>query len=231
MLGAIRHRLRKRLRRVRKRARRLPPVQRVSRRVSPVVGEWRIRLRRGDVADIVFGVKAVRPKQIRSEVEGLRALVHERSAETILEIGTARGGTTALLADAASPDATVISVDLAHPPEVARRLHRLIRQELVLVTGYSDAPETVKQVHAALRGRPLDVLFIDGDHSYEAAKRDYELYAPLVPPGGLIGFHDIVPGRAARGVPDLWQELRDESSTELVEDWSRESYGIGVLRV
>lgn len=37
---------------------------------------------------------------------------------------------------------------------------------------------------------PLDVLYIDGDHTYEGVKADYELHAPMVKPGGVIFFHD-----------------------------------------
>jgi len=37
---------------------------------------------------------------------------------------------------------------------------------------------------------PLDVLYIDGDHTYEGVKADYERHAPRVKPGGVIFFHD-----------------------------------------
>jgi len=37
---------------------------------------------------------------------------------------------------------------------------------------------------------PLDVLYIDGDHTYEGVKRDYEVHRPRVKPGGVIFFHD-----------------------------------------
>jgi len=43
-----------------------------------------------------------------------------------------------------------------------------------------------------LNGEPLDFLFIDGDHTYEGVKRDFEMYSPLVRNGGIIAFHDIV---------------------------------------
>jgi hypothetical protein len=32
----------------------------------------------------------------------------------------------------------------------------------------------------------IDLLFIDADHSYDGVARDYEMYAPLFGPGGLI---------------------------------------------
>jgi predicted O-methyltransferase YrrM len=40
-------------------------------------------------------------------------------------------------------------------------------------------------------GRPLDVVFIDGDHS--APADDFALWAPRVRPGGIVAFHDTVP--------------------------------------
>lgn len=43
----------------------------------------------------------------------------------------------------------------------------------------------------------LDFCYIDGAHTYEAVKKDIELYWNKVKPGGIIGGHDIVSG----GVP------------------------------
>jgi hypothetical protein len=36
----------------------------------------------------------------------------------------------------------------------------------------------------------IDFLFIDGDHSYEGVKRDFELYSTLMNPKGIIVLHD-----------------------------------------
>jgi predicted O-methyltransferase YrrM len=37
---------------------------------------------------------------------------------------------------------------------------------------------------------PLDLAFIDGDHSFEAVQKDFRLLADWVRPGGYIAFHD-----------------------------------------
>lgn len=50
---------------------------------------------------------------------------------------------------------------------------------------------TSEMVHAYC-GLAIRVLFIDADHSYEGVRRDFELWSPLVAPGGLIIFHDYV---------------------------------------
>jgi len=39
----------------------------------------------------------------------------------------------------------------------------------------------------------LDFVYIDGDHSYEATKKDIELYYPKVRSGGLVAGHDYKP--------------------------------------
>jgi predicted O-methyltransferase YrrM len=44
---------------------------------------------------------------------------------------------------------------------------------------------------AAWRG-PIDLLFVDGDHAYEAVARDVAEWAPLVRPGGFLVLHDVV---------------------------------------
>jgi len=39
---------------------------------------------------------------------------------------------------------------------------------------------------------PLELLFVDGDHSYEGAKADYLRWSEFVRPGGHLLFHDAV---------------------------------------
>jgi predicted O-methyltransferase YrrM len=36
----------------------------------------------------------------------------------------------------------------------------------------------------------IDFLFIDGDHSYEGVKQDWDLYSKLLLPGSIVAFHD-----------------------------------------
>lgn len=50
---------------------------------------------------------------------------------------------------------------------------------------------------AALRGA-IDLIFIDGDHSYEACQADIEAWLPFLKRGGVAAFHDF--GSRAVGV-------------------------------
>ncbi len=65
---------------------------------------------------------------------------------------------------------------------------------------------------------PIDLLFIDGDHSYDGVKRDWEMFSPFVREFGVVIFHDTLwlrnpdpeMGRANMGVPDFVEELREQ---------------------
>ena len=58
--------------------------------------------------------------------------------------------------------------------------------DIEIIQGMSEAPETLEK----MRGEQIDLLIIDGDHSYGGVKRDFENYRPFMRSGGLILFDD-----------------------------------------
>lgn len=44
--------------------------------------------------------------------------------------------------------------------------------------------------HIASQTKNLDLFFIDGDHSYESVKADWEAYKRFLKPGSIVIFHD-----------------------------------------
>jgi predicted O-methyltransferase YrrM len=187
--------------------------------------------------------------QVRAEILALLKTLAADPPHRVLEIGTAWGGTLFLLAQVAHRDATIVSVDLpagqfggGYPAWKIPMYHGFVRrnQRLHLIRADSHAPATLAQTRKALGGEPLDFLFIDGDHTYDGVRRDFEDYGPLVRPGGLIGFHDIAqPGELVPGgatllcgeVPQLWQELRERYETRELLHSPDGFFGIGLLRV
>jgi predicted O-methyltransferase YrrM len=185
--------------------------------------------------------------QIPSEITGFLRILEAKPPQSVLEIGTARGGTLFLLTRVAAPEALLISVDLKRGqfgggyPAWRGRLYRSFAREaqrVELVVEDSHEPHTGRRIRRLLNGRYLDLLFVDGDHTYDGVKQDFADYSPLVRPGGLVAFHDIVPGGPGKhgdpgGVPAFWQELKaaHPEATELVQDWEWGSCGIGLIRI
>lgn len=71
------------------------------------------------------------------------------------------------------------------------------------IIGDSKDPATLARLKAMLGGRDVNLLFIDGGHSYESVKRDYEIYAPLAK--NIIVLHDIL--FYNKSVTRFWNEL------------------------
>lgn len=150
-------------------------------------------------------------------------LQRDPAPERIVEIGAHMGGTTAIWCEIA--DTQMISVDLPGGSYggvsydlCEARNDRLSRQypHFIGVLGNSRALSTVALVERVLTG-PVDLLFIDGDHTYDGVRSDYTLYHKFVRPGGVILFHDIEDTPYHRNhhegaveVYRLWQELQGE---------------------
>lgn len=59
-----------------------------------------------------------------------------------------------------------------------------------MIWGNSHAKETKEQLVQMITGESIDILFIDGDHTYAGIADDFRMYAKLCT--GLVVFHDIV---------------------------------------
>jgi predicted O-methyltransferase YrrM len=97
----------------------------------------------------------------------------------------------------------------------------------------SHSESTLQRAVALLGDRPVDFLFIDGDHSHSGVWQDFNMYSPLVAPGGLIAFHDVSPNSAewTEGVARFWREFSAKHETEERVVNEEPGFGIGLYRV
>ena len=77
----------------------------------------------------------------------------------------------------------------------------------------------------------MDLLLIDGEHTYRGAKRDFNRFSQFVAPGGTIALHDIVDSKYHRKLKckvfKFWDEIKNNNqSFEIIKtNWG----GIGVV--
>ncbi len=177
-----------------------------------------------------------RPHEYAAVAERLRARLGP--LRTVIEVGTAAGGTLALWSELSQPSALLVAVDLPQGREPRYSDGALRRaapgRRLALVRRDSRLGETRDAVLQALGPSQADLLFIDGSYRAAVVRSDLRSFGPCVRDGGLIAFHDIVvhPGMPDVRVHELWWELRarfPHRCEEVLESPDQDWGGIGLL--
>ena len=183
------------------------------------------------------------PSGLGDSAELLYGLVRSIKPEVCVEIGSAIGKSASYIGMALKENGRgmLYAIDPHKPTEwndvnaidslkeFTRNISALgVREQVSIIRSYSDAAARDWKL-------PIDLIFIDGDPSYEGVKRDWELFLPHVKPSGIVIFHDTmwdlppyVNGRRSdMGVPRFVDELRQQGYQVL--SISRD-YGVSLVQ-
>lgn len=127
--------------------------------------------------------------------DDVRWLAEHASAHmAILEIGGFKGRSTRALADATSGVVFVIddwnNSIVGHADGAARALFHRNLGDVLGSKVFAFEQNSQDGIPSALHVRAFDMLWVDGNHTYEAVSSDLRTFGPLVIPGGLICGHD-----------------------------------------
>lgn len=185
------------------------------RRATPDGLKHNVRLRA-----LAVGSGLIPPRAMHSEEEAalLKRLCAGR--RRVVELGVYEGGSAALFAGWLMPGAHLHLVDPfgEHPdalPAGWGALEQSTRRVVARAVrrrrgpGAGGAGDLEVQWHVALSQdlattwrEPIDLLFIDGDHSEEGCRRDWDGFHEHVAPDGVVLIHDSRVGRpGGRGLP------------------------------
>ncbi len=108
-------------------------------------------------------------------------------------------------------------------PEVYDTVRRIVREY------FPKQPITLHRMYfrdalAHVEDGSIDLLHIDGLHTFEAVKDDFETWLPKLAPEGVMLFHDVAPD-TGYGSTDFWNQLVGQHPGFAFEH----SWGLGVL--
>lgn len=186
-------------------------------------------------ANTFSGLPAV---QVDSEMKSFLRLLRDEAVSSYLEIGVARGDTFHEVVSRLPHQSRAVAVD--YPEKkwgltnsrvyLTEVVTDLIERGYSVKSFYGDSrdPEIIE---AVIENGPYDCVFIDGDHSYNGVKSDWENYGRFA---RIAVFHDIAdsmrPNRKGEliEVPIFWEEIKKQyKHLEFIESGS--NMGIGVV--
>jgi hypothetical protein len=171
----------------------------------------------------------------------LNAMMAENEdIRTYVEIGVAAGGTFMATVDILKPSRRSVAIDIAPIGKSLDDAYRATPYDGQLEAFIAADPEKRSYFRGTAREfaesdhETIDLLLIDGDHSYEGVKADFEALGSR---SRIAVFHDIA-SDACPGVVRFWKEIVDlygpERTETFVDQYAsvvKGSFlGIGVLR-
>ena len=182
--------------------------------------------------EIIKSARTIYTLHQKEEILPCLEFVTNHNLNGFIEIGSANGGSFHCWASVI-PEGPKVSVDWNRGFNMnaitAQHRNSLWRKHFLdvrIVEGDSLESDTVEACKIVLDGDLVDWLFIDAQHTYDSALKDFNNYKQFVRDGGYIGFHDIC---SAKEMVILWSDLKDKAEYDVVAEILM-GHGIGILK-
>jgi len=161
------------------------------------------------------------------EASYLFRAVRQFQPRQIVEIGRWLGGSTVLISTAKSRDAVFTSLDIKmfddkKLPFVREHAEDSNVQQFLNRIGDTNTHMLVADSRKYVPDSKIDFLFLDGDHSYEGIKADYDHWVQFLNPGAHLLFHDAADTRPltphSPGIAKLMLELAKDTRLKHVKN-------------
>jgi predicted O-methyltransferase YrrM len=149
----------------------------------------------------------ITPRPMHSDAEAALLSRIAAGRPTVVEIGTYEGSSAVVFARAMDPGATLHLIDSYEGNALRfgwRGSESATRQVMERATRDRGGPHVEWHVARSAEvapgwADPIDLLFIDGDHSEQGTRSDWDGFSPHVVVGGVVIFHDARHGQARGG--------------------------------
>jgi len=144
----------------------------------------------------------------------------KKKAKKILELGTSLGLTTSVLAAITNAEITSIEGD-----PVLQRFARFTARK----TGVEDKIHFIlgdfdHYLEKLMQSTQFDIIFVDGNHTYQATMRYFRIISRLQPSGTIVIFDDI---NWSEGMRKAWKEIKNSSETKVIFNFVR----TGIIKI
>jgi hypothetical protein len=178
---------------------------------------------------VALGVGLIPPRPMHSDNEAAVLTRLARGAGRVVELGVYEGSSAVMLCRALDSDAELHLIDpfidpvgaslragwRANPTATRRAVSRANPRNGPAIHWHIARSQDVGR---GWTGGPVDLLFIDGDHSAAGCREDWDVWQRHIAPSGAVAFHDardgIPGGRGGPGPTGVVDELFRQGTSE-----------------
>lgn len=204
-----------------------------------------------DVYEDIFANGLLFPLQRKRELAAMMALARTIAPSVVMEIGADKGSSFYHWIKCQPTVTRAIAAEIRGVPYADAFRRAFPAVDVLGLAASTPKIETRDRVGQWLQKDRIDCLFLDGSKAF--LHLDYDLYLPLVKPGGWIFIHDVNPDatnhqpspparvyesicRAAEkrlivDTSELAEDLPDSGYARWLQFWGRSSCGVGCIRV